>query len=60
MIVKITSGISINGIYREPGKNLDVTNSLGRQLIEQKKAIQINTIPALTTKTKKTKKVKWN
>lgn len=58
MTIKLTSGISINGVFREAGRNLDVTNSLGRQLIEQKKAIQINTIPALTTKTK-TKKKGW-
>lgn len=42
------------------GRNLQVTNQLGRQLVSEGKAIEVSTLTAITAKQKAKKKSEWN
>lgn len=42
------------------GRNLQVTNQLGRQLLSEGKAIEVSTLTAITAKQKAKKKSEWN
>jgi hypothetical protein len=58
MNIKLIKDIEIGNIIYQSGKNLMVTNNYGRQLIAENKAIEVGTLKAITTKTKK-KKINW-
>lgn len=42
------------------GRNLQVTNQLGRQLLSEGKAIEVSALTAITAKQKAKKKSEWN
>jgi hypothetical protein len=58
MNIKLIKDAEIGSIIYNSGKNLQVTNEFGRQLIAENKAIEVGTLKAITTKTKK-KKITW-